>query len=247
MQKSKFPAVAAAIATGLSLVVGIAPDAEAAFTFTKPNANETGVADVLEHVYGGSFDAIGVDYTNADGSVTARRLDDASDQLWTGTYAAEIVGRFSGYTQAFGQMTTWGFQQLAEIGEEGFNTRVSDHFTVTLTQPTALARAGNSGTQSSRDIDNRDGRDHMITYAVDGLPSGASVWLLFWEDLNAGQKVTKGRSSSDFNDLVVVLRMADTGVTPVAVPLPPAFGVGLLSLVVGVWAGRRALQRRAAA
>ncbi len=244
MRKTYYPAVAAAIATGLSLVVGTPAFTSAAYTFTKSNSDEIGVADVLAHVYGGQFNASGADYTGDTTGLTARRVSDNADQLWTGSYSAKVVGRFSGYTQAFGYLSPAGFQQLAEAPEEGFNATVGDRFDVTLAAPTALARSGNSGAQSSRNVDNRDNRDHMITYAVEGLTNGASVWILFWEDLNLGPKVSKGRSSSDFNDLVVVLRTADAGVVPIAVPLPPAFGVGLASLVAGVWFGRRALKSR---
>lgn len=246
MQQFSFP-TAAIIATGVSLLVGVLiTPARAAFTFTKPNVNEVNVADVLEHVYGGSFDAIGLDYVREDGVVTARRVDDSADQLWTGNFVARIVGRFSGYTQAFGLMGPAGFQQLAEAPQEGFNPNVMDQFMVALSEPTALARAGNSGTQSSRDIDNRDGRDHMITYAIEGVSRGSPVWLLFWEDLNQSARLSRGRSTSDFNDLIVVLRMTDARVTPIAVPLPSAFGVGLAGLVLAAWTGRRLLRSQRA-
>src|SRR5205807_6102169 len=90
-------------------------------------------------------------------------------------------------------------------------------------------RSGDSGTQSSLDSDNSDGRDHLIAYVVTGLPdTSGPVWMLFFEDMNRIIGTPKNRTFADYNDLVVEVRSV---VSPI--PLPPAGWAGLLTLAGG--------------
>ena len=87
-------------------------------------------------------------------------------------------------------------------------------------------RSGDSGSQTSLDSDNLDGRDHLITYVVNGLPDvQGPVWMLFFEDMHKLSNTPKRRTFADFNDLVVEVRPV---VSPV--PLPPAGWAGLITL-----------------
>lgn len=75
--------------------------------------------------------------------------------------------------------------------------------------------------QTSRDADNRDQLDHMVTYHVQVAGRDLPIWLLFWEDLPGP---ASGVSDRDFNDLVVML-------TVIPLPGPAAMGLaGLLGL-----------------
>lgn len=218
---------------GLSFVT--ASNALAGFTSFKTNTNETTIADVLERQFGGEFKQDGVDFVN--GSTTVTRIDDGVDQRWTGTFAVQLVGRFSGYTQELGVDRNGAFQSLVKAEGLGFDPAPEKKI-VTLDHD-AFMRAGDSGTHSSVPDDNPDGRDHLITYKFTD-DSHAPVWLLFWEDLSVGPQITKGRSSSDFNDLVVLVQAAsDAAPPPIAVPLPPAFWVGAATLAVGAYIARR--------
>jgi hypothetical protein len=222
----------AVAALGMSLLASIV---HAGYTPVKTNLDETNAADIFTSLYGGSFTQTGVDFTN--GSVTAQRVDDGHDQLWTGDFRATILGRFSGYSQEFGVAAGKQFQELMSAQGIGFNN--TPHSTEISVFNEPFLRSGDSGTQSSLVSGNKDGRDHLITYQVHSNDSRS--WLLFWEDLNDSPTITKGRSASDFNDLVVLLRAADDSNTPPApaVPLPPAAYVGVVTMGLGLWAARK--------
>jgi len=218
---------------GLSLVA--ASEAGASYSLLKTNTNELNVADVFSNLYGGTFEQVGLDFTN--GAKTARRVDDETDQTWSGDFDVSIVGRFSGYTQSLAALTGGQFQHLVAAGGIGFAAAPNEVSVTMNAEP--FVRYGDSGTHSSVNVQNEDERDHMVTFEVDS-GSAARTWVLFWEDLDMGPGVTKGRSISDFNDLVVKLRTADvTNAPPIAVPLPPAFFVGLATLGLSVYFIRR--------
>ena len=212
----------------------VAAPAFAGYTAMKaaPKA-EASTADVLAHLYGGTF--VGDDLSLANGSVVATRLEDQTDQIWSGpSFTATAVGRFSGNTQGFGyfdQANT--YQPLFETTGDGFEVSGSAVF-MPKADSFAWGRRGDSGTQSSEDFANADHRDHMVTYEI-RQSAAAPMWLLFWEDLNDTQGYDSGHSASDFNDLVVALRTGATPrpVGPVAVPLPPAALPGLVTAGLG--------------
>lgn len=222
-------------AATIGLSFALASTSLAAFTSFKSNANEVTIADVLEQQLGGEFKQDGVDFVSEPTTVT--RIDDTLDQRWTGTFAVQIVGRFSGYTQDLGVAKGGEFQSL--LNAEGLGFEAAPQTQIVTLDHEPFLRAGNSGTHSSIPDQNADERDHLITYTfVD--ESHAPVWLLFWEDLDMGPRVTKGRSTSDFNDLVVLVRGATgSAPPPIPVPLPPAFWVGAATLAVGAYFARR--------
>src|SRR4051812_35759078 len=69
----------ACAAAAAALVFAGAPTARAAFTTVNPPVGEETHAEILSHIYGGTFHATGVgnhDYTN--GSITAERVEDST-------------------------------------------------------------------------------------------------------------------------------------------------------------------------
>lgn len=204
----------------------------AGFTVIKaaPKA-EAGTADVLSHLYGGTF--VGDDESLANGSTVATRLEDQTDQIWSGKkFTVAAVARYSGNSQGFGYFDqAKRYQPLFETTGEGFEVSGSATFAPTA-DSFAWGRRGNSGTQSSEAAANVDGRDHLITYEI--KPSaGSPMWLLFWEDLDNAEGLTARHSVADYNDLVVSLRVATDSV-PVAVPLPPAAIPSIITAGVGI-------------
>ena len=79
-----------------------AATAQASLTAVKPpNASEMGIEQILQGTYSGNFSASGNNFTN--GAVTATRIDDDLDQVWTGgTFDITAKAKFSGYTQTLG-------------------------------------------------------------------------------------------------------------------------------------------------
>lgn len=219
---------------GMSL--GVSTPLHADLTSLNPNIEEASPADVFSHLYGGSFTQSGLDYTNQ--TVTLRRVSDDKDQFWTGTFNARIVGRFSDFSQSLGSLSRGKYQDLLEASGFGFD-QTGKEKTVTLDQG-VWVRFGDSGTHASAPQYNEDGRDHMITYYVERTDA-SPVWILFWEDLDLDSSLTKGRSVSDFNDLVVMVRETELPGPPIAVPLPGAFLVGLATLGISGWAIRKRL------
>src|SRR5215467_10189033 len=71
-------------------------------SFQPPPSRESDQAQILSHVYGGTFLEDGNDFTN--GAIRAVRLDDTSgDQLFTaGTYSVRTLAKFAQRTEGFG-------------------------------------------------------------------------------------------------------------------------------------------------
>lgn len=218
---------------GLSLVA--ASNLFASFTDVNPNPDEGTPAEIFSVLYGNAFTNAGLDFSN--NTVTATRLSDESDQFWTGDFAVRIVARFSGYTQTIGSLSRGKYQDLLTAQGIRFDQDPQE-VSVSLDQG-VWVRSGDSGTHSSATEFNEDNRDHMITYKIEGT-GHSPVWAMFWEDIDIDDSITKGRSKSDFNDLVVVVRSIDLDAgAPIAVPLPPALGVGIATLGLCGWVIRR--------
>ena len=213
-------------------------------------AGEMGAADIFSHVYGGSFAAAGDHYTN--GTITATRISDdvgllsllgsggsnASDSIWTGgRFEARTIAKFSLNEQTFGHFNGaegGSFHSLFDA--TGFGLDVTGGGSIDLSdQVWRWGRSGNTGTHSSLASDNADGRDHLVTYRLDGLGDEQAIYALFWEDLD--NTAGKYRSYADYNDLVIELREAAPD--PAAVPLPPAVLPALGTLAVMSYVRRR--------
>jgi len=225
----------AAAAAALLSSIGLATPSFAGFT--PINANESGEPNqlqILDHVYGGSFTKDGNDFAN--GAITATRVDDSQDQIWSQTDAivsARAVASFNTLTEAFGYFngaSGGSFHTLFTASGTGFNVS-GNSGTVPMTTPYRLGRGGEGTLFSSNGAENVDQRDHLVTYAITGVPgtpANVQTWMLFWEDLPAPS------SDFDFNDFVVEMKTdppATASTPPLLIPLPPAAWTGLSGLM----------------
>lgn len=196
--------------------------------------SESEQAGILSHVYGGSFVANGLNYSN--GALTATRLSDFgaidADQCWKGELlSVRALARFGGFEQSLGLFDGESggvLQNLFHVSGSGFNVNGSAANLNLGGKAFRFARAGEGDMFTSLDTDNLVGSDQMVTYHLTG--NGLNKYVLFFEDASAAQN-----SDRDFNDLVVEI----DGASPHAIPLPPAFWSGLAMLVTGgLWNAR---------
>jgi len=144
-----------------------------------------------------------------------------TDQIWDDGFTfAKAEAKFAAFTQEFGYDAGSGYTKLFDVIGSGY--AVSGTGAVNLSgEVWKWVRGGTNGLHYSKDGDNADGANHLVTYKVDGLGDGYTTWVLFWEDKNVGDP----GADWDFNDMVIEVK---------AVPLPGAallgvLGVGLVS------------------
>jgi hypothetical protein len=229
----------------VAALVGLgAVNAKANFTtFKTAPANEASQQDILSHSYGVNFHKVGDDYYA--GTVTAKRVDDnmtftgpmsinsghigdATDQSWSGgTFQVKTLAAFSYNTQELGCFDGNGYHSIMDVTGYGYNaTGEATHDMHGETFD--WGRTGDSGTQSSLKSMNSDGRDHMVTFEIEGLQGQTSpMWVMFWEDLDLTNNLPLKRSWADYNDLAVQFTKCDA---VAAVPLPSAAWAGLTTM-----------------
>lgn len=243
--KASFCLKAAAASVGIAMG---AASAQAGYTTVKNPmyAGELSIGQILSDVYGQSFNASGKNFVGT--TMTARRVDDflkpssgvmatlgevgsAADQVWTGSFhKATAKARYAAYDQKFGYIdgaSGGTYHNLFDVTGTGTNVEGSTGV-IDLDGEFRLARDGQNGVQSSKNADNLDGLDHMVTYKIEGLSDGWKfvTWMAFFEDKNAIKTGPNQQfSDRDFNDLAVELKAT-------AVPLPPAAVMGLLGLAI---------------
>lgn len=168
----------------------------------------TNFAPILEHAYGGTFQKSGLNYTN--GTVTATRIPDNQDEIYpqsASIISARALAALSTVAETFGFFpgTSGGsFDALFDVVGKNYNV-TGQSGPVTMSGPYRLGRTGNGNTFSSQTADNPDGRDHLITYEITGLPgqqAGTRTFVLFWED------TLSSFSDFDYNDMVIELTTA---------------------------------------
>lgn len=215
----------------------IAAATQAGFTtINGPAGGELGHKAIIEGVYGGAFAASGLDFigSGAAAGITLTRIDDfgvagtlnlglggpgtGSDEVWSdGIAAASAEARYAGDAQSFGYYmgeTAGTYQQLFQVTGSGLGVSGAGTYDFAGAEWRWARSLGANGPHTSKMSDN-DGRDHMVTYKVDGLGNGyLTTWLLFFEDRNSGD--------FDYNDLVVEVR---------AVPTPLAGGLAATGLI----------------
>lgn len=209
----------------------------------KIHPGEDDAPQILSSLYGGEFlpvdgtnDITGRDLTN--GSVIARRLPDGppdgpatadTDQLWDlRSFTARAVAKFSEFGQSFSVADSSG-ESVPLFTADGYGYDVSGEgqFAGDVSEA-RFVRAGETGTQSTVPADNLDGRDHVISYEIEGMPGGQPTWVMFWEDLSTARVTNPNRTTEDYNDLAVELRAAArVGGGAVAIPLPMPVWAGL--------------------
>jgi hypothetical protein len=224
---------ARATALGIGLAcAAMASTARAGFsTINTAPTDETSQASILNHVYGGNFtlQPDGVDYSN--GTLSVVRVSDylpsssssanpgpnATDQLWnsSGGVTATAKALFAeDPSTPFGYIpgaSGGNFQPLFSVGGGTFDVTGSGSFTPGSTF--RFAAENKFGLLSSSPSDNSDGKDHMITYQVDGLGGIDDTWLLFFDDY--GDNGTD--ADFDYQDLVI---QVTTVPTTTSVPEP---------------------------
>ncbi|HEX8915489.1 MAG TPA: hypothetical protein VF796_24260 [Humisphaera sp.] len=229
--------VRSAAAIALSLAAG--SQARAALTEVRstPHASEQGFAQILGNQYGGSFAATANGFTN--GAVTATRVDDGVDRLWTGGLVTFTpVASFSRSEQSLGLSlaTGSGYEHLFSVNSFGYVG--ASPVTVDLGKNVWDLTLDNSASGlRTRSAGPSAADDQMVTYKINGAGGKGNTFLLFWED------TPLATSDKDYNDLVVQAKFAGAG-GPAAVPLPPAVAVGGLTLLGA--AGFSAWKRRKA-
>lgn len=232
-------ACAAVVAAGMGLV---APrDASAIMTPTlAPSHGEMCIADILGNTYGGNYSLVGDDYVGTTG-VTAMRVDDLNDQVWSGQFSqVRLLARFAPLVQEFGYLegkTGGTFVSLLEADTYGMD--IGSPISMDLDGHYRFARSSENGMYTSKVADNIDLMDHLVTYLIKGVDVGQNenqdVWVLSWEGAyNCGDE--------DYQDLVVEVVGTFVGggvagdgphtndVTTRAIPEPVTATMGFLGL-----------------
>jgi len=227
-------------------IVGVS-SAQAGFTGVGNHpAAEAGQEQIFEHQYGGNWHKVGDDYYN--GGMSAKRMDDwlsnasvlnigngqcgySTDEMWCGgKFTMTAVAKWSGNSQKLNLIDSSGHvHNLLDVQGYGFDIDPASATVDMHGKSFNWLRDGDSGLQSSIDSANSDGRDHLITYIVEGLPGiKGPVWMMFFEDMNKLVNTPKNRTFADYNDLIVEVRSVVS-----AVPLPPAGWAGLVTIAGG--------------
>ena len=237
-----------AFVAGAMVLAAAAPDAGAGFTAVRQSTRKAEVSheQILERVYGGNFvaDATGLNFSN-DSGVTVTRLEDsgtgsAGDELWSGrVVAARAVaafGRKARTASYFGGTSAARTTKIVEATGTGFDVAGSAQAPATVDGTLYFGRGRKANrTFSSVAGANRDGMDHLVTYAVRtpaDQSDAATTYLLCWED-----KLAK-RSDRDYNDMVMEMRTTSSAAAaaaalsePLLIPLPAAVWSGLAGLL----------------
>ena len=244
---------------GLAIVAGgliASSSAHAGFTtIGKMGAGEDSQKQIFAHAYGGSWHQEGTDFY--DGAISAKRMDDflsvpsvlnishgdcgySTDQNWSGNkFTVTAIAKFSGNAGTRHGRFTWPFAE--PFGCPGMAMTSPQR-----ARPSTWTAINSNGREMataawkrSLNSDNADGRDHLITYVVNGLPGQSGpVWMLFFEDMNKTSTTPKNRTYADFNDLVVEVRPMVS-----AIPLPPAGWAGLFTLSGALVRGRKLISK----
>ena len=164
-----------------------------------------------------------------DGFAEGTGGPEPTDQLWNANFTgATAEAKFALYPQDFGFFdgaTGGSYRKLFDLQGSGFNVTGVANLAPAAGHLIRWGRSGEARTFSSREADNSDAYDHLITYEIhnvppQGVPGGGSTtrWLIFWEDAFLNEP-----SDLDYNDLVVEIRAT-------AVPEPAMGALALLGL-----------------
>lgn len=159
----------------------------------------------------------------------------ATDQVWIdGIVDTVAAAKFAGFMQDFGYYagdgpSTDSFVKLFTVTGSNYNVGGSQTFNTDDADDIWRWVRGkgpqNQGQEySSRDSDNSDNLDHMVTFFIERANANNS-WFVLFEDLNG----PGAGSDRDFNDLAVELEV----IPPLAmVPLPHASGLAAAGLLI---------------
>mgnify|MGYP000850499805 FL=1 len=259
--------IAAALIGGVATFAQSAVIGDEVYTDYFTREGEPSHKEILEHLYGGTFwatGAHGLDFTN--GTVYVRRIADDrltnpnptaigqtngdltqyTDRFWQDQFEfVEARARFATYTEGFGFIPDTDevqYTQLLWVQHEGGYDPYQQASMPDLNGAVfQWARGGDNGIWQSNHEENRDGKDHLITYKVTLIENDVRVmqggeseelyktFLLFWEDQSDRDNVNwYDVGDWDFNDLVVEVRARYTEVPE---PSTALLGAGLLGLL----------------
>lgn len=195
-----------------------ATQAEAALTTVLPpvHGNEDSHDEIINTLYGAG--------------VTATRIDDNDDQLWSGAFDATAKAIFAKQTQSFGTQGDGGYSEVFAATGYGYNVTGSGVISGDSLELARKANAASNTTISSVNANNKQGLDKLVSYVLTGEGFNTPTYLLFWEDIRGIE------ADGDYQDLVVELRSQGATI----IPTPAAFGAGLVML------GGALLRRRSA-
>jgi len=219
-----------AIIVTVSALLIAAGTADAGYT-TTGGSGEVSTLAIFQNLYGSGMSGAqwcGASYT--DGTVTATRVEDyadpcskpgtpgddlyllsislpstATDQVWhDGVATITARARYAGYQQRFGYDAGSGYVQILDVGSNsGFIDVSAEPIFFSPSARWQWVRKGSDRTWYSREGDNSDDMDHLITYYITGLNDGKITWVLFWDDQTGG-------GDRDFNDFVLVVTAVTT-------------------------------------
>ena len=195
-----------------------ATQAEAALTTVLPpvHGNEDTHEEIINTLYGAG--------------VTATRIDDNDDQVWSGSYDATAKAIFAKQSQVFGTQGEGGFSEVFAANGYGYNVTGTGVLSGDSLELARKANAAAKTTISSVNANNKQSLDKLVSYVLTGEGFNTPTYLLFWEDIRGIE------ADGDFQDLVVELRSSGATI----IPTPAAFGAGLVML------GGALLRRRSA-
>ena len=195
-------------------------------------------AQVLDYLYGGSFEQSGDDFLNS--SVEVKRIDDqvGAEQIFNGdVVSARAVAAFSRNTQTLATLKG-SLNPLFTV--TGDDLEVSGSADLTGEDLTDTIFALQSSSNIFKQTDNGS-LDSLRSYSVTGLDVDRDTFVLFWDDAIAAD------GDLDYNDLVVEVSTAGgtRGGSNVMIPLPAA-AWSALSVMGGVslMAGLRKIRER---
>jgi hypothetical protein len=234
----------AAVVLGGCLVVSAS--AWGGFTSVNPPpSGEKSIKQILDQVYGGSFTANGVNFTN--GSKFATRIHDTpeagsravtvptslvydpyvlnagfqTDQVWSAdSVDADARAKFALFSQKFGfaeGVAAVNYQNLMNVSGNGFDQSATASLDNMSNRIWRWGRDGDNGVFTSQISDNED-EDHMITYRIDNISRMGDENVTTYL-LFWEDKYASQNSDFDFNDMVVEIRS-----TSAVVPEPSAIG-----------------------
>ena len=228
--------------------IGFFGSAKAGLTsIQSPPHGEANQAQILSHVYGGSFVADGNNFSN--GSLKALRLDDSgADSTYAGDqYFVRAIAKFTDLDESFGYTGgpfAQSYRKLLDVGGSGFNTSGSAQNFSGKGDIVWNLSGGNSSIYSTKRSDNPNQQDAAVTYKLTGASDNLVRYVQFWENLNADHPSKKTRN--DYNDLVVEITVEGSNAGAGGantVPLPASIWTGsALMTALLLWRGRRLLR-----
>lgn len=217
-----------AVSLALVFTAGTALGDDSYTHVRSPSNGEASHADILATAFGGSFSAMGRNFSN--GSITAIRNKDNSryrydDQIWdAGNYRTKLIAAENCDDVKFGYVKGNHGGHFREIFN---NSDIGAMSSVSIGRDFRWAIKVDGwlwdSVYTSREADNW-GKDMMVSYTMFNAGGSKIGSFLFFED-------KKHNSDKDFNDVAVLLCL---------VPAPQAASMGLLGIGgLGVFGGRR--------